>query len=99
MFFSIIARDKPGMLQVRQDTKSLHMAHLDAGAPGVEVLQSGPLLDEGETRRDRSSLCAQRTAAAWNGFLRAIPMSRRGSLPSIASSAGCGAGAIHFCDD
>lgn len=47
MFFIIIARDKPGMLQVRQDTKSLHMAHLDAGAPGVEVLQSGPLLDEG----------------------------------------------------
>ena len=44
MFFAIVATDKPGMQAIRAETKELHRQHLDAGASGVKVLQSGPLL-------------------------------------------------------
>ena len=44
MFFAVIAKDHPDSFALRADTKLRHMAHLDAAAPGLRVLQSGPLL-------------------------------------------------------
>ena len=44
MFFILLAHDKPGSLELRRQTKQRHMAHLDAAAPSLRVLQSGPLL-------------------------------------------------------
>jgi uncharacterized protein len=44
MFFAVIARDRPDAFSLRAETKARHSQHLDAGAPGLRVLQSGPLL-------------------------------------------------------
>ncbi|MDF1857019.1 YciI family protein [Pseudooceanicola sp.] len=43
MLIALIARDKPGALQVRMDNRAAHLAYIDA--TGV-VAQAGPLLDE-----------------------------------------------------
>ena len=43
MLIALIARDKPGALQTRLDTRDAHVAYLKAS--GV-VSQAGPLLDE-----------------------------------------------------
>jgi len=43
MLIALIARDKPGALQTRLDTRDAHVAYLkDTGV----VSQAGPLLDE-----------------------------------------------------
>lgn len=47
MFFVAISRDRPGSSALRAALKARHVAHLDAAAPGVRVLQSGPMLDPG----------------------------------------------------
>lgn len=44
MFVVLIAADRPGATALRAETKERHKQHLNAGAPGVNVLQSGPLL-------------------------------------------------------
>jgi hypothetical protein len=44
MLIALIARDKPGALQVRKDNRDAHLAYI--GSSGV-VLQAGPLLDDG----------------------------------------------------
>ena len=46
MFFVILAWDKPDCADLRRETKPRHKQHLDAAAPGLRVLQSGPLLSE-----------------------------------------------------
>ena len=43
MLVALIARDKPGALQIRLDTREAHVAYLkDSGV----VSQAGPLLDD-----------------------------------------------------
>ena len=43
MLVALIARDKPGALQIRLDTRERHVAYLkESGA----VSQAGPLLDD-----------------------------------------------------
>lgn len=44
MLIALIARDKPGALQIRLDTRDAHVAYLKS--TGV-VSQAGPLLDAG----------------------------------------------------
>lgn len=46
MFFVVWARDRPDSSDLRRQTKPRHKQHLDAGAPRLRVLQSGPLLSE-----------------------------------------------------
>lgn len=43
MLIALIARDKPGALQIRLDTRDAHVAYLKSS--GV-VSQAGPLLDD-----------------------------------------------------
>ena len=43
MLIALIAKDKPGALQVRKDNREAHLAYIDA--TGV-VSQAGPLLDD-----------------------------------------------------
>lgn len=42
MFIALIARDKPGALQIRLDTRDAHVAYLKE----TGVSQAGPLLDD-----------------------------------------------------
>ncbi len=43
MLIALIARDKPGALQIRKDNRDAHLAYIDSS--GV-VSQAGPLLDD-----------------------------------------------------
>ena len=43
MLIALIARDKPGALQIRLDTRDAHVAYLKSSGA---VSQAGPLLDE-----------------------------------------------------
>jgi len=45
MLIALIARDKAGALQIRKDTRTEHLAYLDA--TGV-VSQAGPLIVDGD---------------------------------------------------
>ncbi|QBF29631.1 YciI family protein [Thalassococcus sp. S3] len=45
MLIALIARDKPGALQIRKDTRAAHLAYIDE--TGV-VYQAGPLLENEE---------------------------------------------------
>ncbi|TDK44473.1 YciI family protein [Antarcticimicrobium luteum] len=45
MLIALIARDKPGALQIRKDTRAEHLAYIEA--TGV-VAQAGPLIEGGE---------------------------------------------------
>lgn len=44
MFVVLIAADRPGTSALRSQNKQRHTQYLSAGAPGTQVLQSGPLL-------------------------------------------------------
>jgi uncharacterized protein len=43
MLIALIARDKPGALQIRKDNRDAHLAYIESS--GV-VSQAGPLLDD-----------------------------------------------------
>ncbi len=43
MLIALIARDKPGALQIRKDTRDAHLAYIDKTSV---VSQAGPLLDD-----------------------------------------------------
>ncbi len=45
MLFAVMARDKPGALQVRLDTRSAHLAYIEA--TGI-VAMAGPLIEDGQ---------------------------------------------------
>lgn len=45
MLIALIARDKPGALQIRLDTRDAHVAYLKASDA---VSQAGPLLDDAD---------------------------------------------------
>ena len=45
MLYAVICRDKPGALQTRLDTRSAHLAYIEA--TGI-VRMAGPFLEEGQ---------------------------------------------------
>ena len=45
MLFAIMARDRPGALQVRLDTRAAHLAYIEA--TGI-VAMAGPLIEGGQ---------------------------------------------------
>lgn len=45
MYVSLIARDKPGALNIRKANRAEHLAYIEA--TGI-VVQAGPLLDDAE---------------------------------------------------
>jgi uncharacterized protein YciI len=73
MFFAVIARDLPDSFALRADTKVRHMAHLDAAAPGLRVLQSGPLLDSQGGETGSLLILEADTQAAVEAFLSRDP--------------------------
>ncbi len=44
MLIALIARDKPGALEIRKENRAAHLAYLNAS--GAAVFQAGPLLDD-----------------------------------------------------
>ena len=81
MLIALIARDKPGALQIRLDTRDAHVAYLKSSDA---VTQAGPLLDaEG---RMCGSLIVLEVAdmAEAEAFLRALSGRRHRVITSVA---------------
>ncbi|WP_434666779.1 YciI family protein [Paraburkholderia sp. A3BS-1L] len=84
MYFLVFAGDWPDAHALRSQTKARHSAHLDAGAPGVRVLQSGPWLN-GEGREAGSLLIVEAgSQEAVEAFLRADPYFEAGLFAHYA---------------
>ena len=83
MFFIVLARDKPGQSDLRRATKARHKRHLDAGAPTVRVLQSGPLLDEAGMERGSLIVVAAGTKDAVHTFVARDPYVEAGLFASF----------------
>jgi uncharacterized protein len=60
MFRILIAHDVPDGAALRAATKLVHKAYLDTPPEGIEVLLSGPMLDESE--REMGSVIVFRAA-------------------------------------
>jgi hypothetical protein len=76
MFFAVIAKDYPGSTALRAQTKARHIVHLDGAADGLQVLQTGPLLDD--TGAEAGSLLILEAASIEivQVFMKADPYAR-----------------------
>ncbi|MCE4573451.1 YciI family protein [Caballeronia sp. CLC5] len=79
----MFAADRPGARALRTRTKSRHSAHLDAGAPGVRVLQSGPWLDANGAEAGSLLILEAVTLQAAQSFLEADPYARAGLFERV----------------
>lgn len=82
MFFAVIAKDKPGLSELRAQTKARHKAHLDAAAPGLHVLQSGPLLSPDGVEWGSLLVIEAETAEAVEAFVSRDPYVQAGLFAS-----------------
>jgi uncharacterized protein YciI len=78
MFFVVMAWDRDGMSDVRSATKKRHMAHLDAGATELKVLQSGPLLDDLDREVGSLVIVDAASRADVEAFCKADPYAQAG---------------------
>ena len=80
MLIALIAKDKPGALQVRKDNRDAHLAYIaDTGV----VAQAGPLLDaEGEMCGSLIVLDAEDRAAA-EAFAAGDPYAKAGLFSQV----------------
>jgi uncharacterized protein len=83
MFFIVFARDKPGSSNLRAQTKLRHKQHLDAGAPSLRVLQSGPLLSPEGVEQGSLLVCEAEAVGAVEAFVRRDPYVEAGLFASF----------------
>lgn len=79
----VIAADKPGMEALRAQTKERHKRHLDGCAPGLRVLQSGPLLGPDGGERGSLVVVQADSVADVRAFIEADPYSEAGLFASV----------------
>ncbi len=84
MFFVVLAWDKPDSSDLRRQTKPRHKHHLDAGAPGLRVLQSGPLLSEQGVEYGSLVVVEADQASTVSAFMEQDPYVGAGLFASIA---------------
>ena len=82
MFFATICWDKPDSGALRAATKARHKAHLDGGAPGLRVLQSGPLLSADDREEGSLLVIEAETAAIVESFMNRDPYALAGLVAS-----------------
>ncbi|MDF1716584.1 MAG: YciI family protein [Antarcticimicrobium sp.] len=79
MLIALIARDKPGALQIRKDNRTAHLAYIEE--TGV-VAQAGPLIEAGEMAGSLVILdVADRTAA--EGWAANDPYAKAGLFDKV----------------
>ncbi|MFD1880669.1 YciI family protein [Paracoccus pacificus] len=83
MFLAVIAADRPGLQALRAETKQRHMRHLDGGAPGVRVLQSGPLLSPDGSERGSLIVLKADSVAGAQSFVDADPYNQAGLFETV----------------
>jgi uncharacterized protein len=83
MFFVFLAKDEMGKSELRAETKPLHMMHLDAAAPGLRVLQSGPLLSQGGIEAGSLVIMQAERIDQVESFIAADPYVKAGLFEDI----------------
>lgn len=84
MYFLVFATDRRDAHALRAQTKARHRAHLNAGAPGVQALQSGPWFD-GQGREAGSLLIVEAASQeAVDEFVHADPYRQAGLFAHYA---------------
>lgn len=78
MFFAVIAQDHPDSTALRAQTKARHIAHLDAAAENLAVLQTGPLLDEHDAETGSLLILEADTIETVEAFMKADPYTQAG---------------------
>jgi len=79
MLIALIARDKPGALQIRKDNRAAHLAYIED--TGV-VAQAGPLIEAGEMAGSLVILDVADRAAA-EGWATNDPYARAGLFDKV----------------
>ncbi|WP_439120128.1 YciI family protein [Marivita sp.] len=80
MLIALIARDKPGALDIRKANRESHLAYIDA--TGV-VNQAGPLLDDAEQMIGSLVILAVADMAAAQGWADDDPYAKAGLFESV----------------
>ena len=79
MLIALIARDKPGTLQIRKDNRTAHLAYIEE--TGV-VAQAGPLIEAGEMAGSLVILDVADMAAA-EGWAASDPYAKAGLFDKV----------------
>lgn len=79
MLIALIARDKPGALQIRKDNRAAHLAYIED--TGV-VAQAGPLIEAGEMAGSLVILDVADMAAA-EGWAANDPYAKAGLFDKV----------------
>jgi uncharacterized protein YciI len=80
MLIALIARDKPGALDIRKANRESHLAYIDA--TGV-VNQAGPLLDDAEQMIGSLVILDVADMAAAQGWADNDPYAKAGLFESV----------------
>lgn len=80
MLIALIARDKPGALDIRKANRESHLAYIDA--TGV-VNQAGPLLDDAEQMIGSLVILDVADMAAAQGWADDDPYAKAGLFESV----------------
>ena len=81
MLFAIICTDRPGRLDLRQQTRPAHLAYAQATA--AQVRHGGPLLGEDGTPQGSLILLEAADRAAAEAFVAGDPYTRAGLFESV----------------
>ncbi|MDF8357650.1 YciI family protein [Ensifer adhaerens] len=83
MFVVLVATDRPGSMALRARTKERHKQYLDAGAPDLKVLQSGPLLATDGSERGSLIVFEANSVEYVHTFVEEDPYFRAGLFEAI----------------
>ena len=83
MFFAVIAKDHPDCTALRAKTKAHHRAHLDTAAEGLRVLQTGPLLGDGDAEVGSLLILEADAIETVEAFVRADPYVQAGLFAQV----------------
>lgn len=83
MLFAFLCKDKPGMLQVRLDTRPAHVAHLEALNADKKLAFAGPFLDAEGKPNGSLVVVEAPDAAAAEALAAADPYAKAGLFESV----------------
>jgi uncharacterized protein len=83
-YFAVVANDRQGCTALRAQTKEHHRHHLDTGATGLRVLQTGPLLDAHGGEIGSLLILEAQSQAIVEAFMAADPYVEAGLFANLA---------------
>lgn len=83
MLFALLCKDKPGALQVRQDTRPEHLKHLEAMNAAGTLKMAGPFLEDAGSPNGSLLIVDAPDAAEARVMAEADPYARAGLFEAI----------------